>query len=74
MLLTVHAKTRAKKDEIVAWLDFETAKVAVKAAPEKGKANAAIINLQAKHYACAPSLIILKRGATTTLKQFEIPD
>ena len=73
MILTVHAKPRAKKTEILKWLDEETVKVAVKAPPEKGKANEAIIKLLAQEFKVAPSLIQLIRGATTRIKQFEIP-
>jgi hypothetical protein len=71
MIVTVHAKPRAKKDDLV-WLDDTTAKVSVREAPEKGKANERIIDLLSEHLHIAKSLIHLIRGSTTRMKQFEI--
>ncbi|MBU0646470.1 DUF167 domain-containing protein [Patescibacteria group bacterium] len=74
MILTVHVKPRAKSNKVIAWLDRETVKVAVVAAPEKGRANEAVIKLLSQELKIAPSQIELIRGATTRMKQFEIPD
>ena len=73
MILTVHVKTRAAKDEIISWLDQDTVKVAVKAAPEKGKANKAVLNLLAKELKLPPTSLKIIRGVTASLKQIEIP-
>lgn len=72
MILTVHVKPRAKSDEVVEWLDEETVKVKVKAAPEKGRANAAVVELLAQELKVAKSDIELIRGATTRMKQFRV--
>jgi uncharacterized protein (TIGR00251 family) len=73
MIVTAHVKPNAKTDGITAWLDETTAKVSVTAAPEKGKANEAVIRVLASHFRVPPSSIRLVRGASTRLKQFEIP-
>jgi uncharacterized protein len=73
MILTAHVKPNARKDGITAWLDDSTVKISVTAPAEKGKANEAVIRLLAKHYAVPPSSITLVRGATTRMKQLEIP-
>lgn len=72
MILTVHVKPRAKSDEVIEWLDSETVKVRVTAAPEKGRANEAVIKLLANELHITPSKIELIRGATTRMKQFRI--
>ena len=74
MILTVHVKPRAKKNAIVAWLDETTLKISVTAAPERGKANDAVIKVLAEAFHVAPSTIEIVRGATTTMKQVRVPD
>ncbi len=71
MILTVHVKPGARKNELT-WLDDTTAKASVTAAPEKGKANEAVIDLVAEHYQLAKSRVRLVRGATTRIKQLSI--
>ena len=73
MILTVHVKTRAAKDAIISWLDQDTVKVAVKAAPEKGKANKAVLILLAQELKLPPTSLKIIRGTTSSLKQIEIP-
>ena len=73
MILTAHVKPNARVNAITAWLDDTTAKISVTAAAEKGKANEAVIRLLAEHYGVPPSAIRLVRGATTRMKQLEIP-
>jgi uncharacterized protein YggU (UPF0235/DUF167 family) len=46
----------------------EVLKAAVRAAPEDGAANAALIRLVAKSAGIAPSRVRLERGATSRLK------
>lgn len=72
MLLTVHAKPRARRNAITAWLDATTVKVEVTAAPEDGKANEAIIDLLAEDLNVSKSSIQIVRGATTRMKHVSI--
>ena len=72
MIVTVHAKPNARQTRIVAWLDDSTVKIEVTAAPEKGKANEAVLRVLADHYDIAPSRISLVRGASTRMKQFDV--
>lgn len=69
MIVTVHAKTKAKTAKIE-WIDDTTAKVWVKAIPEKGKANKEIIVVLAQSLDKPLSDITLLRGFTTQIKQF----
>ncbi len=69
MILTVHLKPNAREDKIVAWLDKDTLKATVKAPPEKGKANAALIDLLAKEMHIPKSAFELTRGRTARIKQ-----
>jgi len=71
MILTAHIKTRARANELV-WLDEDTVKISVTAVPIKGKANEAIIELLAKTLHTNKTSIVLIRGATAKIKQFEI--
>ena len=48
--------------------------VYVTAVPEDGKANKAMIRLIAKHFAIAPSRVVLLQGHTSRHKVIEIPD
>lgn len=72
MLLTVHAKPRAKRNAISAWLDATTVKVEVTAAPEDGKANEAIVELLAEELGVSKSSVRIVRGFTTRMKHVEI--
>ncbi len=74
MILTVHVKPRARKNTIDAWLDENTVKVSVTAAPENGKANEAVLDLLADAFHVSPSSLKLVRGFTTRMKHVEIPD
>jgi uncharacterized protein len=71
MILTAHVRPSARQN-LVEWLDEDTCKVSVTAAPEKGKANKAIIALLSKEMKISKSSILLIRGATARLKQFKI--
>lgn len=71
MKITVSVKTGAKK-ELVQILDAKHFAVHVKAQPEKGKANEAVIKALSKHLGISPSRIILLRGETSRNKLFEI--
>ena len=71
MIVTVHVKAKAREEKIE-WLDQDTAKISVTAAPVKGKANAAVLKVLAKDMGVSPSSVELIRGATAKMKQFEI--
>lgn len=71
MIVTVHVRPSARANTIE-WLDDTTAKASVTAAPEKGLANKAVIDLLAKDLGVAKSSVSLIRGATARLKQFAI--
>lgn len=71
MILTVHATPRSRSEKIE-WVDEDTCKVWVRAVPEGGKANEAIVVLLSRELRVAKSLISLKRGDSARLKQFVI--
>jgi hypothetical protein len=73
VLLTVHLKPNAKQNRIAKKLDETTYVVEVTAAPVEGKANRALIELLAEHFDVPKTSIEFKRGATTRIKQLEIP-
>lgn len=70
-ILAVHAQPSAKRDAVLG----ERAgalRLAVSAAPEKGKANAAIQKLLAEALGCKASMIELIAGETSRDKKFLI--
>jgi uncharacterized protein (TIGR00251 family) len=68
-ILPVHAQPGAKRNGVLG--DRAGAlRVAVTAAPEKGKANAAIQALLAESLGCRPSQISLLSGETSRQKRF----
>lgn len=73
MLLTLHVKPNARQNRIVKQLDDTTYVVEVTAPPVEGKANEAVVKLLAEHFDVAKTSILLKRGASTRIKQFEVP-
>lgn len=60
------------KENRIEWLSEGTCKVWLTAAPEKGEANKALINLLAKELNVAKSLISILYGATAKVKTIEI--
>lgn len=83
MKILVKAKTRAKSEKVER-LDQQSLglekdvqnipsyKVSVKEAPERGRANEAIIKLLADYFKVSPSLVNLVSGQTSKQKVFEI--
>lgn len=76
MRITVKLTPGAKKNEVAGW-ETDAAgerflRACVTAAPEKGKANAALIKLLAKHWGVPKSAIKLVRGETSRLKILEV--
>jgi len=71
MLLTVHVKPSAKKNEL-SWLDEDTVKVQIAAPAKEGKANRALIEFLAESFAVSKSKIHIVRGLTARMKHVEI--
>lgn len=71
ILMTVKARAGAARNAITGAHDGML-KVAVTQAPEKGKANQAIVKLMAKELDLPKSQISLISGQTTPLKKFMI--
>ncbi len=72
MKISVKAKPKSKK-EFIKKTDVVSFAVAVTEAPEKGKANQAIIKALAKFFGIPASSVILMSGQTSRQKVFEIP-
>jgi uncharacterized protein len=74
--LRLKVAPKARRNEIGGWLDEpdggKALKVAVTAAPEDGKANAAVVALLAKEWGVAKSAISVVAGATDRRKIVEI--
>ena len=62
----------SSKNEIAAFLDDGTVKLKITAAPEKGKANAEIVNFLARQFGVSKSHVEIVRGETSPLKQVVI--
>ena len=69
--LSVKVSPKASRDAVVGWLG-ETLKVSVTAAPERGKANAAVIELLAQTLSLPRSAVRVARGQTDSRKLLEI--
>lgn len=72
-IFAVHAQPGARRNAILG----ERAgalRVAVTAPPDKGKANAAILNLLARELGCRSSEIALVSGETSRQKRFILAD
>ncbi len=72
MRISVRAKPKSKK-EFIKKINVASFTVAVTEAPEKGKANQAIIKALAKFLDVSASSVILISGKTLNQKVFEIP-
>jgi uncharacterized protein (TIGR00251 family) len=72
--LTIDLKVvpKSSKNEVTGLLDNGVLKVKVTAAPEKGKANAAICALLADEFGVSRKKVRLVRGETSPLKRFII--
>ena len=69
LTLTIKAIPKSSRDEIVGVLEDGTLKVKITAAPEKGKANAAICELLANAFGVPKRNVSVTRGETSHLKQ-----
>ncbi len=71
--LNLRISARASRDAVMGWYGGAL-KISITTAPEKGKANKAIIKLLAKTLDIAPSRIHILRGHTSPDKTVEIID
>ncbi|MCR4275135.1 MAG: DUF167 domain-containing protein [Candidatus Wolfebacteria bacterium] len=71
MTIFVKVKTGAKT-EAVEKIDENHYEVITKEAPEKGRANAAVKELLAKHFKVAKSMVEIKAGHTAKQKIIKI--
>lgn len=69
--IRVKVKTRAKEDRVDRLAEGQY-KVWVKAAPEKGRANEAVIEALSKHLGVPRSRILVVAGKTSTQKTVQI--
>jgi uncharacterized protein (TIGR00251 family) len=72
LTLTLKVIPKASKDEIADVLPDGTLKVKVTAAPDRGKANAAVCALLAKHFDVPKRNVEILRGETSHSKQVRI--
>jgi uncharacterized protein YggU (UPF0235/DUF167 family) len=70
-MLTVKAQPRAKAPGVED-LGPDRFRVRVRAAPDKGRANAEIIERLAAHLGVPPSRLTIVRGATSSQKLFRL--
>jgi hypothetical protein len=71
MKLAVKVVPGAARDSIAEWLDG-TLKVRVRAQPEKGRANAALVKLLATHLSVAVRQVRIASGKTASRKIVEV--
>ena len=72
VLLHVRVQPKARANAVTGW-SGEALRVSVTAAPERGKANRAVIDLLSETFGVAPSSILLVRGAGSRDKWFRLP-
>ena len=70
--IRVRLQPRASKDEILGWKEDGALWVRVKAPPVNGAANAALVQLLAKHLGVAKSKVALVSGTTARNKIVEV--
>ena len=71
MILSITDIPSSSKDGIAGWLDY-TLKVKVKAAPEKGKANKAVIKVLEQLLNLQKGSVTIESGLTSSKKVVEI--
>jgi uncharacterized protein len=72
LTLTLKVIPKSSRDEIVGILTDRTLKVKITAAPDKGKANAAVCGFLADFFDVPKSNVRIVRGATSHTKQVTI--
>ena len=63
---------RASHSQVIGTLADGTLKVKVNAAPERGKANAELVKLLARHFGVAASRVEIVSGQTSSRKRVRI--
>ncbi len=75
-IINLHVVPQSSRNEIVGWVDAADGKKALKvkitAAPEDGKANAALIKFLAKQWGIAPSSLEITSGHTGRHKRLKV--
>jgi uncharacterized protein YggU (UPF0235/DUF167 family) len=74
MLLVVHAKPNAHETKVVGWLDGETVVIALRAAPDDGKANIELVDFLSDKLNIPKTFINLKTGHQSRVKRIELPE
>jgi uncharacterized protein YggU (UPF0235/DUF167 family) len=69
--IAVKVSAKASRTGATGWIG-DTLKISVTAAPERGKANAAVVEVLAGLLGVAPSAIRIERGAATSRKLVEV--
>lgn len=69
--LRLRISARASRDAIRGWHDGAL-KISITTAPEKGKANTAILKLLAKALGVSPSTLVIVHGHTSSDKLVEV--
>jgi hypothetical protein len=69
--LVVKVVPKSNKTEVIGW-ENDALKIRLRAVPEKGEANTALIAFLAKFLNLAKSQITLTHGETSRLKRFSI--
>jgi uncharacterized protein (TIGR00251 family) len=70
-LLEIKVTPKSSRDAILGWLG-DALKIAVTAAPERGRANAAVEDLLARTLQIAPSCVNVVAGHTSSRKRVAI--
>jgi uncharacterized protein (TIGR00251 family) len=68
----IHVTTHAHKDAVEGWVEGKL-HIKVRAVAEKGRANAAVIELLARHFSVAKSTINIVSGTTSRNKRVRLP-
>jgi uncharacterized protein len=74
MDLRVKVIPKSSKTELAGYLPDGTWKVKVTAAPEKGKANRALLQFLAEHLGISKSRIHITSGETSQLKRIRVDE
>ena len=72
MTIRVKVIPKSSRDEIAGKMDDGAWKIKVTAAPERGKANAAVCDLLPRHFDVPKSRVEVVSGHTSRLKQIRI--
>ncbi len=69
--LKVNTVPGAKADEVAGW-HGDALRVRVRARPEKGRANDALLKLLARHLGVTPAALVIAHGAKSPHKLLEV--